>query len=168
MDTRAELAARPSIEEINTRYDEMLRQIRDRIDTEFGPRSWYEALPRSWGACGGEYGGLGAVNSSSPTWAFDGNIPDGTWPQARQIVADITAAHGFATAGLQIDTPASPGEPGNHQTGGVDSGLGASYTFGTYVNTSIQVTTGCHLPTSPTPWERPATAPGDDHPTTEP
>ena len=152
MDARSELAARPPVEDMIARYDEMLQRVRDRLDADLGPFAWYEADPRSWSGCGWDFSGLGGHNTSSPLWGFDGNIPDDRWPHARQIVADIAAEYGFATAGLQIDTPAAPGAPGYHLSGGVDTALGARYSFGTQVNTSLRVTTGCHPSASPKPW----------------
>jgi predicted LppA-like lipoprotein len=152
MDAQAELAARPRLEEMIVRYDEMLQRIRDRLDAELGPFTWFEHRPRTWNICGSEFPvELGGRTTSSPLWAFEGNIPDDRWPRAQRIVADIAAEYGFATAGLQIDTPATPGKPGRHVTGGVDSTLGAYYDFGTNVNTSIRVDSGCHLPANPTP-----------------
>ena len=153
MDAQAELAARPTLEETIARYDQMLQRIRDRLDTELGPFTWYEARPRTWGTCGRDFPfQLGGRTTSSPHWGFEGSIPDDQWPRAQRIVADVTAEYGFATAGLQIDTPAAPDKPGHHLTGGVDTTLGAHYDFGTNVNTGIGVTTGCHRSTNPTPW----------------
>jgi Lipoprotein confined to pathogenic Mycobacterium len=153
MDAQAELAARPTLEEMIARYDQMLQRIRDRLDAELGPFTWYEADPRTWGTCGRDFPSqLGGHTTGSPLWAFKGSIPDDQWPHAQRIIADITAEYGFATAGLQIDTPATPGKPGHHLTHGFDTTFGAHYRFGTNVNTSIRVTSGCHRSANPTPW----------------
>jgi hypothetical protein len=153
MDARAELAARPTLEEMTARYDEMLQRIRDRLDTELGPFTWYEADPRSWGTCGGDFSDLEGHTTSPPLWAFDSNIPDDQWPRAQRIVADITAEYGFATGGLQINTS------GRHLTHGFDTALGAHYRFGTHVATTLGVSSGCHRSTNPTPWARAAGTP---------
>jgi hypothetical protein len=149
MDAQAELTARPRLEEMVARYDEMLQRIRDRMDAELGPFTWFEHRPRSWGTCGSDFPfQLGGRTTSSPLWVFEGNIPDDQWSRAQHIVADVTAEYGFATAGLQIDTPATPG---HRVTGGVDTTLGAYYDFSTNVNTTLRVTSGCHLPANPMP-----------------
>jgi hypothetical protein len=130
----------------------MLQRIRDRLDTELSPITWYEADPPSRGTCGGDFPGhFGGRTTNSPLWVFNGNIPDDQWPRAQRIVVDITAEYGFATAGPQIDTPATPDTPGRHTTHGIDTTLDAYYEFSTNVNTIIQVTSGCHLPANPTP-----------------
>jgi hypothetical protein len=133
----------------------MLQRIRDRLDNELGPFPWFEADPRSLNTCGRDFPfQLGGRTTSSPLWGFQGNIPDDQWPNAQCIVADITTEYGFATMGLQIDTPATPDKPGHHVTGGVDTALGAYYDFSTNVNTSIRVSSGCHLPANATPSAR--------------
>jgi hypothetical protein len=151
MDARAELAARPTLEEMTARYDEMLQRIRDRLDTELGPFTWYEARPRSWGTCGGDFSNLDGHNTSPPSWAFATNVPDDQWPRAQRIVADITAEYGFAAGGLQINTS------GRHLTHGFDTTLGAHYSFGTHLATTLRVSSGCHRSTNPTPWAPSAT-----------
>lgn len=151
MDPQAELAARPALEEMTARYDQMLQRIRDRLDTELGPFAWYEADPPTRGTCGPKFPfQLGGRTTTSPLWVFTGNIPDDQWPHAKRIVADIAAEYGFATAGVQIDTPATPGKAGHHVTGGVDTNLDAQYRFTTNLNTVIRVSSGCHLATDPT------------------
>jgi hypothetical protein len=149
MDPQAELAARPTLDEMVVRYDQMLQRIRDRLDIELGPFTWYEARQPTWSTCGRDFpSDLGGRTTSSPSWAFEGNIPDDQWPHAQRVVADITAEYGFVTAGLQIDTPATHSKPGHHVTGGVDTTFDAYYDFGTNVNTSIRVSSGCHLATN--------------------
>jgi Lipoprotein confined to pathogenic Mycobacterium len=146
IDPQAALAARPTLEEMIARYDQMLARIRDRLDTELGPFTWYEFDPRTSGTCSGDFSHVDGHTTSSPLWVFDDNIPDDQWPHAQRIVADITAEYGFATAGLQID------KPGRHETGGVDTTLDAYYTFGAHLATTLRVSSGCHRSTNPTPW----------------
>jgi hypothetical protein len=147
MDPQAELAARPTLEEMTARYDEMLQRIRDRLDAELGPFTWYRSDGRTWGTCGPKFPiELGAYTTSSPLWMFDRGIPDDQWPHARRIVADITAEYGFATMGLQID------KPGDHTTNGFDTTLDAHYRFITNLATVLRVSSGCHRSINATPW----------------
>lgn len=142
MNAETELAARPTSEVMISRYSEMQQRIRDALDTELGPFQWSMLRDGAEGTCGGEFSGIGGRNVYMAPWGFEGNIPDDQWPRARQIFADIAAEYAFVPAGLQID------EPGRHSTNGVDETLGAHYSFGTNVNTSMQIATGCHLPRS--------------------
>lgn len=114
---------------------------RDALDTDLGPFDWFRVRDRAESTCGVDFPAeLGGRNISLAPWGFEGNIPDGKWTRARQIFADIAAEYGFRTGGLQLD------EPGRHTASGVDTTLGAQYNFGTDINTSMRVTTGCHLP----------------------
>jgi hypothetical protein len=142
MDAASTLAARPTSEEMTGRYEEMQQRIRDALDAELGPFGWSLFREAAESTCGSEFSGAGGRNVAMGPWGFEDNIPDDRWPRARQIAADIAAEYGFVTAGLQVD------EPGRHSSNGVDETLGAQYRFGTNVNTTLQVTTGCHLPAS--------------------
>lgn len=154
MDPQAELAARPTLEEMTAHYDEMLQRIRDRLDAEFGPFTWYKSSGRTWGNCGERFPRhLGGHTTTSPLWVADRNIPDDQWPHARRFVVDITAEYGFATMGLQID------RRGDHTMGGIDTTVDAYYDFATHLATVLQVKSGCHRSLNPTPWATPTKAP---------
>lgn len=141
VNAQSELAARPTSQQMIIRYQDMLQLVRDRLDAELGPFDWFRIRDDTRSGCGSAFPSeLGGRTVTLAPWGFEAAIPDEQWPRAAQIVADTAAAYGFATAGLQID------EPGRHTANGLDSTLGAHYSFGTQVNTSIQVTTGCHLP----------------------
>lgn len=147
MDPQAELAVRPTLEEMTARYDEMLQRIRDRLDADLGPFTWYIAGGRTWGPCGKAFPRhLGGYTTTSPLWVADRNVPDDQWPHAERIVTEITAEYGFATMGLQID------RPGDHTTNGFDTALDAHYSFATQLATVLQVSSGCHRSINPTPW----------------
>jgi hypothetical protein len=136
---QAELAARPSLETMVARYEEMQQRIRDRLDTEIGPFAWKVVRDGDQGGCGANFPGMGGLTRDLPPWGFDANIPDTDWPRAKQIVTEITAEYGFETPTLQID------RAGYHKTTGAGLELGAHYELGTQINTTMQVTTGCHL-----------------------
>jgi hypothetical protein len=145
MDAATELASRPTSEQIVSRYKDMQQRIRDALDGRLGPLRLVPGpgpsrehlrvrLPHR----------SGRTRHRPRTLGIQGRHPDGAWPRAQTIITSITAEYGFATAGAQIDTP------GRHTLNGTDTVLCAEYTFGTDVHTSMQVTTGCHLPAQPT------------------
>ncbi|NMI02068.1 LppA family lipoprotein [Pseudonocardia acidicola] len=140
MDPQAQLAARPSSQQMITRYEEMQKQIRDQLDAAIGPFPWKITDKGIQAGCGGDLTNTDGVVVYMPMWEFSGNIPDADWPRAKQIVTTITTRYGFTAPTLQID------QPGHHTTTAVDPTLGANYDFGTETNTVLQVTTGCHRP----------------------
>jgi hypothetical protein len=139
MDPQTGLDARPRTGEVVARYEQMQQRIRDQLDSELGPFPWQVRSEGDRAGCGGEFAGSPGVVVYLPRWGFEGGIPDADWPRAKQIVTDITAEYGFTTATLQID------RAGDHETSAADEALGAQYNFATQANTSIAVTTGCHL-----------------------
>jgi predicted LppA-like lipoprotein len=147
MKTYADLTARPRLEDITARYDQMQQRIRDRIETELsgsvGLLGWRQIRDGSRSTCGYdvpvEFGGRTLFMAP---WGFGHSIPDAQWARVTQIVTDIIGEYGFIPAGLSID------KPGHHVFNAVDTTLGASYDLGSQVATSMQVSTGCHLPRS--------------------
>jgi hypothetical protein len=137
----AVLAARPALEEVVADYEEMLARIRVALDAELGPLGWRRFRDRTPSTCGHDFPyELGGRGVHLAPWGFDAPVADRDWPRARRAVAEVAAGYGFVTAGLQIDGP------GRHVAGGIDPVLGASYDFGTQRATTLQVSTGCHLP----------------------
>jgi hypothetical protein len=145
MDRVAELAARPRSEDMVARYEQMQQRIRDQLDTELGPFQWRQFREQSTSNCGFDFPVPDGQIVNLATWGFTGAIPDTDWPRAADIVTAITAEYGFNSTGLDIDTP------GRHLITGTDTTLGAQYDLGTEVNTTMRVTTGCHLPAHTTP-----------------
>ncbi len=144
MKTYEEIAARPRLEAAVARYEEMQQRVRDALDAELGPLGWYQVREGSGSTCGHdvppEFGGRSRFLAP---WGFDAPLPSDRWPRVRQIVADITGEYGFTTAGLGLD------QSDRMIVNGVDPALGAHYRLGSKRNTTIQVTTGCHLPMNP-------------------
>ena len=117
----ADLAARPRLEDIVARYEQMQQRIRDQLDTELGPFAWHQVIEPSPAGCGFDFPHeFGGSTLQLAAWGFDGPILDADWARARDITATITAEYGFTTTGLQID------EPGRHVIGGIDLELGAN------------------------------------------
>ncbi len=54
---RATLAARPNIEQITARYEEMLARMRQRLSAEVGPLKWVKRGESGRSGCG-EFSGL--------------------------------------------------------------------------------------------------------------
>lgn len=140
MDPAAQLAARPTSAQIVARYDEMQKKIRDRLDTAIGPFEWKIVRDGDNTGCGGNFSNLNGIVVFMKPWGFDSPIPDTNWPRAEQIITSITTQYGFTAPTLQID------QPGHHETTATDPSLGANYRFGTQINTTMQITTGCHRP----------------------
>jgi hypothetical protein len=140
MDPAAELAARPRLEEMVARYEQMQQQLGDRLDAELGPHLWYQDREASNSPCSSPYDDVNGRQWRSGGWKFDGPIRDQDWPRALQILAEVTAEYGFTLDGLAID------QPGRHHVNGFDHDLDAHFEFGTQDHTRIYVKTGCHLP----------------------
>ncbi len=139
--TRADLAARPRLEEVVARYEQMQQRIRDALDAELGPRGWRPVRDQTPNGCGHDApAGADGRSLFMAPWGFDAPVPDADWTRVSDIVTDIASEYGFATTGVSIE------KPGYHLLNGVDAELGARYRFGSQVATTFQVTTGCHLP----------------------
>jgi hypothetical protein len=137
----AVLAGRPPLEDVVADYERMVERMRDAVDAELGPRGWRRLREPTPSSCGQDFPyELGGRSVHLAPWGFDAPIADQDWPRVRAAVAQVAAEYGFAAAGLQIDGP------GRHVTGGIDPVLGAGYDFGTGRHTTLQVSTGCHLP----------------------
>ncbi len=138
-DKRAELAQRPSIEEISARYEQMLDWVRERLSVELGPFQWVNRETGRGSGCSGDFTNLGGVSRFLDRWTYEGNIPDAQWDRAVQIVAEVTREYGFGQPKHVVD------QPGNHQVGGFDN-YGGSYTFRTRGYTILAAETNCHFP----------------------
>lgn len=137
----AELNRRPDIEAIDARYRGLLAAVRDKLVVEIGVRPW---LPAD-----------GSVNASIGTGPFawlggdgeirryasgisPGNVSDVDWPRATAIVAELARPHGFGAPTIVVD------RPGDHEVS-FPGEYGGELLFGTAVNTSLSLITGCHL-----------------------
>jgi hypothetical protein len=132
-----DLAARPALEQVVARYEEMQQRVRDRLDAELGPFAWEQRDEPSRSLCGAEAPGADRVYMGS--WRIAGGVPDRDWPRARDILLGTATEYGFTAPGMAIDAP------GNHRTTAADPALGALFDFRTQVDAVMRVTTGCHL-----------------------
>jgi hypothetical protein len=137
----ATLAQRPDIDEAQSTYLALLETIRGELVAEFGIAPWQPASSTPPGsACGAEFSDLGAdgeirrfTSGISP-----GNLPDDTWLSAVSRVAATAGAQGFGTPSVVVD------RPGDHEVS-LKDGFGAELLFGTAANTTLSLSTGCHL-----------------------
>lgn len=139
-DPMAELSARPTLEQALARYEQMQQRIFDTLSAELGPFVWQRISDGIGAGCGEDFPpGSPGQTKSLPLWGFEANIPDERWPRAVRLIADISDDYGFSPPTVLAD------RPGQHDIFASD-GYGGNYQFGTEVNTSWQVATGCHRP----------------------
>ncbi|WP_235998833.1 LppA family lipoprotein [Qaidamihabitans albus] len=136
-----ELMQRPDIQTAEADYQDLLARIRDKLVADIGIERWtQDGEPVSGSACVGQYAKLGADGEirrySSGT--SPGNIADADWPRAVEVVADLAGRHGFGEPQVVVD------RPGDHEVSLKDE-YGAELLFGTAVNTTLSLSTGCHL-----------------------
>ncbi|SDM91050.1 Lipoprotein [Allokutzneria albata] len=132
------LARRPDIDVATERYQKMQEDVRGRISAELGPVEWKVRRPLSRSGCA-EFPDVSEAESRTlGLWYFTSNIPDDKWERAVKIISEINAAYGFGPPRHMENSP------GRHEVISVDS-LGASYTLGTSVHTTLMLHTGCHL-----------------------
>jgi hypothetical protein len=67
-----------------------------------------------------------------------GNLSDADWSRATVLVADLATQHGFGAATVVVD------RPGDHEVS-FPGEYGGELLFGTAANTTLSLTTGCHL-----------------------
>lgn len=119
----------------------MTASMRDRLVAETGLTAWKERPDSSARSSCREFPEIDAADKESrslPRWASEANLADDKWPHAVQIVTAIADTYGFGAPQTLVDSP------GRHEISLRDS-YNAELTFGTRVNTSLQVLTGCHL-----------------------
>jgi hypothetical protein len=135
------LLQRPDIEQMQARYLAMMEQIRSELVSRLDVAEWQpDEGGVSGSGCGADFPDVGAdgeVRRYSSGFS-PGNIPDDKWPAAVEMVADIARTNGFADPLVVVD------RPGDHEVSMRD-GYGAELLFGTARNTTLSVSTGCHL-----------------------
>jgi hypothetical protein len=136
-----ELLERPDIEEAETGYLALLTALRTTLVEEVGLSAWTQAvtLVNASGAVG-EYARLGQAVEVRRYQAgiSPGAISDADWPRARAQVFEIARDQGFGAPTVVVE------RPGDHEVSFVDT-FGAELLFGTAVNTTLGLSTGCHL-----------------------
>lgn len=136
-----ELSRRPDIEVVDARYQGLLAAVRDTLVAELGLHPWIPSdKPVNTSIGSGPYarlGGDGEIRRYS-SGRSPGNVSDVDWPRATAIVAELAGQYGFAAPTVVVD------RPGDHEVSlrGEYAGV---LLFGTAANTTLSLTTGCHL-----------------------
>lgn len=140
-----ELMGRPDIDEAVSRYEAMYAKVRSQITALVPALIWQLANPMSSASCGNDFG---AVNADLRTddaeikglanWMAEGNLPDAQWDQAVAAVRRVAQGYGFDVGEATVNRPS------NHEVVFHDQ-YRAELNFGTAVNTTLLLRTGCHL-----------------------
>lgn len=136
-----QMMERPDIEQASQRYVEMGAAIRDKLVADIGLPPWKERSDSGGSSSCREFPGVDTGDKESrglPLVFSEANLPDENWPRAVQIVTEIAGKYGFGAPLTLVDNP------GNHEIS-LKDGYGAEISFGTKVNTSLLIQTGCHL-----------------------
>jgi hypothetical protein len=134
------LMKRPNLTQVDSEYQLMFKNIRERLVTELGVAAWVpDDEPISGSACGGMISNLeGAEVRRYDAGMSPGNLPDASWDQAVAIVADVAGQHGFGAPRVIVSGPS------DHEVSFRDPYNG-ELLFGTGANTILGASTGCHL-----------------------
>jgi hypothetical protein len=141
-----QLMQRPDIDQATARYEQMYGRIRDAITTAVPTlKPWRISNPAGGSACGNDFA---AVDADLPTddavirglenWMAEGTIPDGKWQQAAGAVQAIASDYGFGSGEATVNRLS------DHEIVFHDQ-YKAELNFGTAVNTTLLLRTGCHL-----------------------
>ncbi|WP_020669313.1 LppA family lipoprotein [Amycolatopsis nigrescens] len=137
----AELMKRPDIEQAEAEYQGLLATIREKLVTDIGIAAWVPSDDEpSAAGCGDKFPGLGADGQTRfyRSGKSPGNLPDADWPRAVSLTAELARQHGFGEPAVNVDRPADHEVILRHPNG-------AELIFGTANNTTLALSTGCHL-----------------------
>lgn len=137
--TRADLLARPALEDAVATYDAMLAEMRAALSEDFGG-AWTEADPAGGGPAGDTADGVAASFASSPTWLLDASVAASAADKTRAIddLTPIAVRYGFVEPVVFLD------RDGEVQAV-ADDALGATLRFGSVTATTLTFSTGTHL-----------------------
>lgn len=129
VDEFAELLKRPDVDQASGSLTVMSADIRDRLGGD-----WRRENDGSVTPCGVE-----AVTRNLPWWTLPGGVSDEHWGRAEVVVGEIAAGHGF--------DPRPEVVVNNLEAHDViyRRADGAAITFAGGRNTTLSVSTGCHL-----------------------
>lgn len=133
---RAELAARPSIDEATAAQEEMLTEIRTAVDAAIGPQDWVREDAVSESGCR-DFPGNDGMKRGSDRWVIEGGVTDQEWDLLERVVSTVTGEHGFQPPSVVRD------EPGGHRLM-ISRADGAIVDLGSSTNLVLSARTGCH------------------------
>jgi hypothetical protein len=136
----AELLKRPDLEQTEADARKMLDEIRGELVSRVGIAPWEPGKGEAYtgSACGDFPNISGAEKRRFSSGRSPGNLPDAKWAEAVELVKSIAGRYGFDQQGTVVD------RPGDHEVT-FGNNYGAELWFGTAVNTTLSLTTGCHL-----------------------
>jgi hypothetical protein len=139
------LMQRPDLDQAIARYEEMYQKVRAQITAIVPTLKWHLANPATGASCGNDFAAVNADLRKDDAevkglanWMAEGNLPDSQWEQATQAVARIAQSYGFDNGEIVVNRPS------NHEIVFHDQ-YRAELNFGTAVNTTLLLRTGCHL-----------------------
>jgi hypothetical protein len=137
----AELLTRPDLEQTEADARKMLDEIRAELVSRLAIAPWEPGKGEAYtgSACGGDFQNIdGAEVRRFSSGRSPGNIPDAKWAEAVDLVKSIAGRYGFGEPGIVVDRPS------DHEVT-FRNNYGAELWFGTAANTTLSLTTGCHL-----------------------
>ncbi|MFF0144443.1 LppA family lipoprotein [Amycolatopsis sulphurea] len=140
-----ELMKRPDIDRAAAGYEELYAKVREQVTAEVPALKWEVANPESSAACGNDFAAVNADLRKNDAevkglanWVAKGNLPDFQWKHVASTVGQVAGTYGFGGGEVVVD------QPGNHEIVFRDQ-YNAELNFGTAVNTTLLLRTGCHL-----------------------
>ncbi|MGL4306625.1 MAG: LppA family lipoprotein [Mycobacteriaceae bacterium] len=134
-----QLMDRPTLEDTVARLTQMQEDIITALSTAIPTIAWKPYREPGGAGCDQPLTISDGHSRTLTGWSIEGGISDADWPQALDIVTRIARSYGFAEPGFYVD------KPGRHDARYQDD-LGNYFSFGTYLNASIAIGTGCFLP----------------------
>ena len=142
MDERAqqetELAQRPTAEQAVARLTEARDAVRDRPARELGLTRWIDRGNTNSAGCA-DFPDSRGITSFVESLGLEGGVLDEQWTRAAELVETTARGYGFGAAETVVD------QPGQHEVV-LRGERGSLLRFGTLMNATLALETGCHLP----------------------
>lgn len=141
MDKRQEqdsmLRERPSAEDAEARLTEARDEIREALATELGLTAWTDRENADRSGCD-ELSDSSGETVYVSSLLLAGGVPDDTWPRAVEVVQQTARGYGFSQLDIVVD------QPGQHEMVMLGE-YGAVLRFGSILDATLSLQTGCHL-----------------------
>lgn len=132
------MAQRPTAEQEVARLTEARDAVRERLAGELGLTTWIDRGNANSAGCSDFPDSRGSTNFVA-SLGLEGGVPDEQWTRAAELVEAMASDFGFGAAETVVD------QPGQHEFVLLGE-RGSRLRFGTLMNASLAVETGCHLP----------------------